>query len=134
MSDNISNYLELKLLDHGLGVSAFTMPATLYLALFTSDPTDAGSGTECSGSAYARVAITFDAASTNTSGVSSTQNADAVTFPRALGSWGTITHLAVYDALTGGNLLWHGAATDSQAITTNQIYEIGDGDLDITLA
>ena len=42
----LSNYLENKLLDHILKNVSYTSPTTVYVGLFTSDPTDAGSGTE----------------------------------------------------------------------------------------
>lgn len=128
MAGNISNYLENKLLDHSLGTTEYTFPATVYVALFTSDPTDAGSGTECSGTSYARQACDFDAAANG-----ATANTAAIEFPVAGGSWGTITHVGIYDALEAGNLLWHGALTASKAIGTSDQFKIAAGDLDVSL-
>jgi len=48
-----SDYLENKVLDHVLRNTSYTPPATVYLGLFTANPTDAGGGTEVSGNAYA---------------------------------------------------------------------------------
>ncbi len=125
----ISNYLENALINATLRNTTYTSPATVYVALFTSDPTDAGSGTEVSGGSYARQSATFAAPS---NGASST-NAD-VQFPQATGNWGTITHFGIYDALTTGNLLYHGALTTSKTIETGDVFKIASGNLTVTLA
>ena len=80
-----SNYLENALINAVLRATTYTSPATVYVSLWTSDPTDAGSGTEVSGGSYARTSVTFGAPS---DGVT-TNNAD-VTFPTATASWGTV--------------------------------------------
>lgn len=131
MAGSLSNLYERKALDYILGMDP---AATRYLALYTSDPTDADSGTECTGSAYARVAIAFNAASTNTSGTTSATNDGAVTFPRALGSWGTISHFGIRTASSGGDLIAAGDFDTPTAITTNQIFEVGDEGLTVTMA
>lgn len=128
MADNISNYLENKLLDHSLGKTSFTMPATVRLALYTSDPTDADSGTEVTGGSYARQPLTVSAAS----GGATANDAD-IEFPVATANWGTITHVGIRDAGSGGNLLWHGALAASKAIDSGDQFKIAAGDLDVTL-
>jgi hypothetical protein len=125
----ISNYLENALINVTLRATSYTAPTTVYVALFLTDPTDAGSGTECSGAAYARQSVTFGAPS---NGVSTT-TAD-VQFPQAGGSWGTVTHFGIYDALTTGNLLYHGALTTSKTIDTGDVFKIASGSLTVTLA
>lgn len=116
-----SNYLENALVDHITGNSTFTAP-TLYVALYTSDPTDADIGTECHGGAYAREVITFDAAVSGEA-----QNNTVVRFATATGSWGTITHIALRDAVTGGNLLYHSPLNDSVAPGSGDVVEIPVG-------
>jgi hypothetical protein len=123
-----SNYLENKVLDHVLRNTSYTSPTTVYVGLFTSDPTDAGSGTECTGSAYARQALSV----TTASGGIVTSSAD-VTFPQATGAWGTITHLGLLDALTSGNLLMHTPLTTSKSIDNGDILKISSGNLTVTL-
>jgi hypothetical protein len=123
-----SNYLETKVLDHVFGGVPYSAPATLYLALYTSDPGDGNTGTECSGTAYARQTITFTVTNDTAS------NSAAVEFPVAGSSWGTITHVGILDALTSGNLLAHGALTASKAIASGDVFRVENGDLDITLA
>jgi len=127
-----SDYLENKVLDHFLGTTSTSAPANVYLALFTSDPTDAGSGTEVStsGTNYARQAITFSSASSG-----STSNSADVQFSQATGSgFGTVTHFGIYDASTAGNLLFHGALTTSKTIDAGDVFKIASTNLSISVA
>ena len=126
----ISNYLENALLNATLRNTTYTSPATVYAALFTTDPTDDGSGTECTGSGYARKAITFAAPS---NGVT-TNSAAACEFDQATGSWGTITHFGIFDALTSGNLLYHGALTVSKTISSGDVFRFATSSVSVTLA
>lgn len=123
-----SNYTETLALTWLLTASAATRPSNWHIALFTSDPTDAGSGTECSGTSYARQAVTFTVSGDTAS------NSATITFPAAGSNWGTISHVGVYDNSTGGNLLFHGAVTTPKAIDTGDTFQITSGNLDITLA
>ena len=123
-----SDYLENKVLDHVFGGNAYSAPGTLYLALYTSDPGDDNSGTECSGTAYARQTIAFTVTADTAS------NTSAVEFPTAGSAWGTITHVGILDALTSGNLLAHGALTASKTIASGDVFRVPAADLDITLA
>lgn len=125
----MSDYLENKVLDHVLGTTSYTMPSTVYIGLSTGSFADDNSGTELSGSGYARQSIAFDAAASGT-----TDNTSAVDFPTATGSWGTVSHYGLFDASTGGNLLIHGAFTASKAVASGDILRIAAGELDITAA
>ena len=125
----MSNYLENALINATLRNTAYSSPATVYVGLHTADPTDAGSGTEVSGGSYARTAVTFGAPS---NGVS-TNSAD-VEFPQASGTWGTITHIGIWDASSTGNLLYHTALDASKAISSGDIFKIASGNLSVTLA
>lgn len=124
---SFSNYLENKVLLHVFGATAYTAPATLYVALFTSDPGETGSGTEVSGGSYARQTIAFTVTGNQAS------NTSAVEFPTATASWGTVTYAAVYDAVSGGNLLAYGALTTSKTIASGDVLRIPAGDFDINL-
>lgn len=123
-----SDYLENKVLDHVFGGNAYSAPGTLYLALYTSDPGDDNSGTECSGTSYARQTIAFTVTADTAS------NTSAVEFPTAGSAWGTITHVGILDALTSGNLLAHGALTSAKTVASGDVFRVPAGDLDITLA
>lgn len=125
----MSNYLENAVINAVLRNTSYTSPATVYVGLFTSDPTDAGSGTEVSGGSYARVAVTFGAPS---NGV--TTNSVAVEFAQATANWGIVSHIGIHDALTSGNLLFHTVLDTSKDIQTGDIFKISSGNLSVTLA
>ena len=125
----MSNYLENALVNATLRNTAYTSPSAVYLALYTADPTDADSGTEVSGTSYARQSFTFGAPS---NGV--TTNSAAIEFPQAGGSWGTVTHVGIRDALTNGNLLYHTPLDASKTIATGDVFRVASGSLSVTLA
>jgi len=124
-----SDYLENKVLDHALATAAYTAPSAVYVGLFTTDPTDAGTGTEVSGNNYARKAASFASAS----GGSASTDATITFDPASGGNWGTITHIGIFDALTTGNLLFHGAVTTSKTIEDGDTFQITNGNLTISL-
>ena len=124
---SFSNFLENKVLGHVFGATPYTAPATLYVGLFTSSPGETGSGSEVSGGSYARQTIAFTVTGNQAS------NTAAVEFPTATASWGTITYAAIYDAVSGGNLLAYGALTTSKTIDNGDVFRIPAGDFDINL-
>jgi len=126
---SFSNFLETELLDHVFTNTAYTAPSTLYLSLHTANPDEDGSGTEVStsGTAYARQTVTF-----TVSGNTATTDA-AVEFPTATANFGTVSHVAVWDASTAGNMLAYAALTTSKTIETGDVLRVPAGDLDITL-
>lgn len=125
---SFSNEFETRVLQWTFTTGSPTRPTAWYVALFTDDPTDAGTGTEVSGGSYARTAVTFTVSGDTAS------NSGAVEFPEATGSWGTITHIGIYDASTSGNLIAHAALTASKAIASGDILRFPIGELDVTLA
>lgn len=150
-----SDFAENKLIDflfraQALGITgataaAGTGPATLYVALLTAAPSDTGGGTEVSGNAYARVAVTSSLANwagtqsagstTASSGTSgTTSNNAAVTFPTPTpAGWGIVTHAAIYDAATAGNLIAWGALTASKTINADDAVSFPAGTLQFQL-
>ena len=126
-----SEYWENKILDHIFGKGSYT-PPTIYVGLSTADPTDDGSGlAEPSGNAYARVQTS--ASDWNVASNGSLDNASDIAFAQATGNWGTITHFALFDATTAGNMLAHGALSQSKAIGESDTARFEAGDLDISL-
>jgi len=123
-----TNYLENKLLDHVLRNVTYTSPTTVYVGLFTTAPDDTGAGTEITGNSYARVSVSVTTASAGA--VTSSAN---VTFPQATGSWGTISHMAIFDAATSGNMLMYTELTTSKVIGNGDIFQISSGNLSVTL-
>jgi hypothetical protein len=128
---SFSNYWENNILDHIFGKANYT-PPTIYVGLSTADPTDDGSGlAEPGGNGYARVqtsAVDWNAASAGT-----IDNANDISFAEATGSWGTITHFALFDAATAGNMLAHGSLSESKSIGSGDTVKFAAGDLDVSL-
>ena len=97
---------------------------TYYLALFLTDPTASGTGTEASGGGYARKVISFDAPSL-VAGKQQVKNTDAVDYGVITADIGTVSYWGIFDSQTGGNLLWFGSfargrnVLNGDAITVN---------------
>ena len=128
---NMSDYLEVKLLNETLNGVAFTAVDNPYISLHTADPTDAGTGAEVSGGSYARVASSFATAS----GTSGAVVTDATaTFPTATANWGTVGWIGLWDAASSGNMLYHTALDATKTIDSGDIFKITAGNLSVTLA
>ena len=133
-----SNYLEQKVLDYIFNDGTFAAPQT-FVSLYTSSPGDDDSGTEVSGTNYARVEVNENGGGTPAWNVAVVDgvgylvdNANAITFPTAgSGGWGTVSHFGIHDASTNGNLLYHGALTASQTVNDGSTFEFAAGDLNI---
>jgi hypothetical protein len=131
---SFSNYLENELLDHLTGVGSYSAPATVYVALSTADPTEDGSAlAEPTGNNYSRASVTNSGTNWDTASGGATANKTAITFATASGDWGTITHYAVMDAATSGNMLWYGTLTTSKTVGNGDTPKFNIGDLDLTL-
>ena len=126
MAGNLTNYLESKLIDHFLGTTSYTMPADVYVALFTVAPSDAGGGTEVTGGSYARKIATFSAASSGAT--SNDSNIDFTGMPAA-----TTVAIGIFDALTTGNMLLYGTLTTNKTTDAGDTLRIATGDLDISI-
>lgn len=125
----LSDYLENKLIDHVFRAQAYTAPATIYVALYTTACTDAAGGTEVTGGSYARPGVasslanwagTQAAASTTASSGTggTTSNNAAIAFATPTAGWGLVTHIGLIDALTAGNLLVCTALTTTKTINS----------------
>lgn len=127
---SFSDHLEDELLDHVLGTGAYGVP-TIYVALSTADPTDAGSGlAEPTYTAYARVAH----ASWNAAASRALDNSGSIAFPQKTdGASETITHFAIMDAATSGNMLAHGVFTVSKQIVVNNTPQVATGEMDVSI-
>lgn len=131
MAGAFSNYLETKLVEYTLRGQVFTQPTSVWIALHSADPGEAG-GNEITGTGYARVAVTCGTAAFSTH-TPPLQNNNTITFPQAGGSWGTATHFSIMDASSSGNMLFYGALTASKAIGTNDTPSFAAAALQITL-
>jgi hypothetical protein len=126
---SLSNTFETTVLTWLLTNGSATRPTAWYVALFTSNPDEDASGTEVStsGTAYARQSVTF-----SVSGNTATNTA-AIEFPTATASYGTVTHVGVFDAASAGNLIAYAALTTSKAIDTGDVLRLPANDLDVTM-
>ena len=128
---SFSDHWENEILDHLFGKGAYT-PPTIHVGLSTDDPGDDGAGlSEPSGNGYARVATA--AADWNVASGGALDNANAIEFAEATGNWGTMTHFALFDAASGGNLLAHGSLNQSKTIASGDTARVVAGDLDVSL-
>lgn len=116
------------------GNTAFTPPATIYVALFTAAPDDTGGGTEVAGGSYARAAVTNNDTNFPVPTVGISANANAITFAQATASWGTITHFAIFDASTSGNMLIWGALTTPKTVATNDTVSFSAGQMTVEMS
>lgn len=126
-----SDYLEAKILDHLFGITPFSEPATVYLALFTATPSDAGGGTEVAGGSYARVAVTNDNTEWSRTG-SVISNINALDFATASGVWGTVGWVGVFDAITAGNFLFWAPLLSTRTVNTTDQVGFAPGQLQFT--
>jgi hypothetical protein len=141
----MSDFLENRIIDQLFRGQAAPTTTTLHVGLLTTAPSDAGGGTEVSGGSYGRVAVTSSLANwagtqsagstvaSNGSGGQTSNNA-AITFPTPTAGWGTVTHFGIYDASTGGNLLFWGALTIAKTINQADTVTFPAASLSITFA
>lgn len=124
---SLSNTYENVILTWLLTNSSAARPTAWYIGLFTDDPSEDASGTEVSGGSYARQAATF-----TVTGNEATTSA-AIEWPVATADWGEITHAAIFDNLSGANMIAYAALTASKTISNGDVFRIPAGDFDVTL-
>jgi hypothetical protein len=136
MAGSLSDYAEAKILDHLVGKTSWTMPASVYIALYTALPGDASaSGTEvASSNNYSRKLTAGADWASATSGAGTSSNATVITFATPSGSWGTVVGFALYDAATVGNELAWADLTVSQAVGTGNTVSFAIGALTLSLS
>ena len=122
-----SDYMENKIIEV-MRATTFTAVAA-YVALYTTDPTDADTGTEVTGGSYARQLAGLSAASAGAS-----SNAADITFPTATADWGTVVACALFDAVTAGNMYMWSLLDANKTVNNGDTFKINAGDLDVTVA
>jgi hypothetical protein len=128
---SFSDHWEDEVLDYLFGKDSYT-PPTIYVGLSTADPGDDGAGlSEPTGNGYARVQTAEEDWNVAAGGL--LDNANLISFGTATGNWGTITHFALFDSASGGNLLVHGALTQPKTITSGDTVQFPGGALDVSL-
>ena len=127
----LSDYAEKLLLDYSMTTGSVTRPTAWYVALYTVAPSDSGGGTEVSTGGYTRQTVSFAAA---TSGTGTTSNTGDVSWTASGAGFGTVVAIGIFDAVSSGNLLWHGNMTASKTIADGDTLEFSAGNIDLTLA
>lgn len=128
-----SQYTQQKLIDHLLKTAAFTVPTNIYVALYTTPPTDTGGGTEESGTGYSRVVCnSWNAATAATPSVAT--NSGIVSYGNAGGSnWATVSGFGLFDTVSGGNLLGWATVTTPKTINSGDAVSFAAGAIQVTL-
>jgi hypothetical protein len=111
---SISNYAELKILEHTTGKTAWTIPSNVYVKLHTGDAGEDGT----SNAASTRKVAAWATASSGAIATSATLEWTNVA------STETYSHWSMWDALTSGNCLWTGALSSSAAVTAGDTFQI----------
>ena len=127
---DFSDFLEEELLDHVLNGLTWASPASVWIGLYTAVPSDAGGGTEVSGTGYARIQMTGGWTVT----VNVADNTAIIDFGTAgAGGWGTIGWVGIFDAVTGGNLLFWGALSATKTVNDGDSFQFAASALTVTL-
>lgn len=131
---SFSDYWENEIIDHVFKTGAYTAPTNIYVALCKSTIEDNDTGStlpgEVSGGAYTRVTCnTWDVSSGG-----ATENSQTIQFVQATADWGTITHFALCDHSSTGNMLAHSALSSAKNVTSGDQIEFATGDLDVQLS
>ncbi len=128
MSNAKTDFLENELLDHVLNNAAYVAPATIYVGLFTVMPADDGTGgTEVSGGSYARESVSFTVAAAG-----AVSNNGAVTFTQATALWGTVLGMGLFDAISGGQLLYYGTLAASKTVDNGDTISFANAALNVS--
>jgi len=125
---SFTDTFETRVLTWVFTASSATRPTAWFVALYTAAPNDAGGGTEVSGAGYVRKAATFTVSGDTAS------NSGAIEYPTATGNYDTVSHVGIFDASSGGNLIAYAALAVSKTISTGDVLRIPAGDLDVTLS
>ena len=125
----MSNYAESLVIRWLLTAAAVTRPNAWFVALHTGDPGETGAAAELSGNGYSRQAATF---TEDTNGLVD-NDADITFGPNTTVNWGNVTHVSVWDAVSGGNCLYKGALSSAVTININDSLRMAAGTLDLSI-
>lgn len=132
MAGSKSNYLENEMLDHVLGGGDFTRPSSVFVALYTTAPSDTGGGVEVSAPSYAREEVANNPTNWPAAVDGLKTNGADIVFETAAEAWGTIVAFGLFDNVSAGNLLYWGELTASKLIDADDTAFFRAGTLTIT--
>ena len=113
---SISNYAELKILEHTTGKTAWTIPTNVYVKLHTADAGEAG--TTAAATETTRKVAAWATAASGSIATSATLEWTNVAATE------TYTHWSLWDDVSAGNALWTGALSSSAAVTAGDTFQI----------
>jgi hypothetical protein len=134
-----SNYLEDRIINWAFegGVGLGTAPTNLFISLHTGDPGDTGANEVVVGSTnYARIGVAATTGwNTTTAGTAQSTNVNEIVFPASgTVTWsGSITHVGIWDAVTGGNLLFNGAISPTKNVSSGDVFKFLAGQLTVSI-
>jgi hypothetical protein len=126
---SMSDYLADALVKHVCTNTSYTSPTTVYLALYTTATAADGTGTEVTGGSYARQAVAFTFGAAGSGAVANTATETFTNMPAC-----TVTHAAIWDAVTAGNMLFHGPLAASKVVPSGNDFAIAAGDIDVVIS
>lgn len=129
----MSRYLEEVIINAILRNTSFTPPASIYLALYTDDPTDDDIGTELAGGGYERKIISFKEP-VREGNATVVYNDNEIDFGIAESGWGTITHIGLHDSHTGGNLLYYGEIENPREVLKDDQLKIAENGIRVSIS
>jgi hypothetical protein len=133
---SFSNDAENKILDHVVGGSDYARPATLHLALLTTAPTDASTGStivEANYTGYQRKAVTNNSTNFPAASNGLKSNGVEIVFDECTAGSSTVSHFAICDASSAGNVIAWGSLGTPRTYEAGVTPRIAIGDLQITL-
>jgi hypothetical protein len=124
-----SNYLELALLDHALKGTSWAQPANVYVSLHSADTVETGAGEITAGAnAYARQSASAAFAAAAAGAKATSADLTWTNMPAT-----TITHVCIWDSVTGGNPLFLGSLTASKVVNAGDTFKILSTNLTVTM-
>jgi len=129
MADVLENAVLNHILNNVPLSTAGINTGSIFVALFVTPTDDTGGGVEVFGGSYNRAPVSGFAAPVS----GTTNNSTTVTFPNASANWGTVTHFALFDASTGGNMLFHGALTAPKVVNAGDSFVFPVGNITISM-
>jgi hypothetical protein len=126
-----SSYIESAIVEHFLRGNSIVAPTNQFLALYTDDPTDDDSPYECTFVGYTRKSSSWSPANA----LGETSNIEQIFFPPNSNPVDpvTVTHIAIFDSLIGGNMLIHGPVVEPKTIDPTDIFAAAPGQLILTI-
>ena len=106
-----SRYLADALLEHLIGNTPFSVPASFYVGLWCNsldEDSDGSTPGEVMAASYTRMEVVNEVASFGEILDGEKRNANEILFPVPTEDWGIVTHFAILDADVDGSILFYG--------------------------